>query len=67
MDIQIDNLERVEVKQFLQEHHEDMLKHSPQGSVHALDLTSLKDPSVVFWTVWINTELVKLWGVKKVE
>lgn len=67
MDIQIDNLERVEVKKLLQEHHDDMLKHSPPESVHALDLSSLKDPSVVFWTVWIDDELAGCGALKKLS
>ncbi len=65
MIIKIDNLESAEVKQLLQEHHNDMLKHSPPESVHALDLSSLKAPDVTFWTVWINDELAGCGALKK--
>ena len=67
MKIQIDNLESIEVKQLLQEHHEDMLKHSPPESVHALDLSSLKAPDVTFWTAWINGELAGCGALKKLN
>jgi putative acetyltransferase len=67
MKIQIDNLETIEVKQLLQDHHEDMLKHSPPESVHALDLSSLKAPDVTFWTAWINGELAGCGALKKLN
>ena len=67
MKIQIDNLESIEVKQLLLEHHEDMLKHSPPESVHALDLSSLKTPDVTFWTAWINGELAGCGALKKLN
>ena len=67
MKIQIDNLESIEVKKLLQAHHEDMLKHSPPDSVHALDLSSLKAPNVTFWTAWINDELAGCGALKKLD
>ncbi len=67
MNIQIDNLDSAEVKQLLQEHHDDMLKHSPPESVHALDLSSLKAPDVTFWTVRINGELAGCGALKKLN
>lgn len=67
MKILIDNLESIEVKQLLQEHHEDMLEHSPPESVHALDLSSLKAPDVTFWTAWINGELAGCGALKKLN
>jgi putative acetyltransferase len=67
MKIKIDNLESLEVKKLLQEHHEDMLQHSPPESVHALDLTSLKAPEVTFFTAWINDELAGCGAFKKLD
>jgi len=63
--IKIDKLDGIEVKQLLQEHHEDMLKHSPVESVHALDLSSLKAPEVTFWTAWINDDLAGCGALKR--
>ncbi len=67
MKIKIDKLESLEVKQLLQEHHEDMLQHSPPESVHALDLSSLKSADVTFWTAWINDELAGCGALKKLS
>jgi putative acetyltransferase len=67
MIIKIDNLDGTEVKQLLQEHHEDMLKHSPPESVHALDLSSLKHHDVTFWTAWINGQLAGCGALKKLD
>jgi len=67
MKIKIDKLESLEVKQLLQEHHEDMLQHSPPESVHALDLSSLKSADVTFWTAWINDELAGCGALKKLN
>lgn len=67
MEIQLGNLDSDEVKQLLQDHHEEMLKHSPLESVHALDITALKDPSVSFWIVRINGELAGCGALKKLS
>jgi putative acetyltransferase len=67
MKIQIDNLKSVKVKQLLQEHHNDMLKHSPVESVHALDLSSLKAPEVTFFTAWFDNELAGCGALKKLS
>ncbi|XQW86531.1 GNAT family N-acetyltransferase [Thalassotalea piscium] len=67
MEIKIDNLESSTVKQLLHEHHEEMLKHSPAESVHALNLDSLKTPEITFWTAWINGELAGCAALKKLD
>jgi len=67
MKIQIDNLESIEVKRLLLTHHNDMLKHSPPESVHALDLSSLKAPDVTFLTAWIDGKLAGCGAFKKLS
>jgi len=57
MRIKIDNLNDDDIAQLLQQHHQDMLKHSPEESVHALDLMALKAPEITFWSAWIENEL----------
>jgi len=64
MKIKIDHLESVEIVELLQAHHQDMLQHSPETSVHALDLTALKAPDVTFWTAWFNNELAGCGALK---
>ena len=48
MDIRIGELRNEQVMSLLQEHHQDMLSHSPPESVHALDITSLEKPNITF-------------------
>ena len=67
MKIQIDNLSSDEIKRLLQEHHDDMLQHSPVESVHALDLSSLKASNVTFWTAWIDGELAGCGALKRLD
>ncbi|EDM65208.1 hypothetical protein PE36_17897 [Moritella sp. PE36] len=64
MEIRIDDLKGKEVALLLQEHHQDMLEHTPAESVHALDLTGLKAPEVTFWTAWIDGDLAGCGAIK---
>ena len=41
MDIRTDELSNPHIIKLLQAHHNDMLKHSPVESVHALDIAKL--------------------------
>lgn len=61
MRIEIDDLERPQVLALLEEHLQDMYATSPPESVHALDVSKLKLPSITFgragmvscyWDVW---------------
>jgi len=67
MDIHVGNLRNREVVSLLQEHHEDMLNHSPVESVHALDLSALEDPSITFLSLWINQELAGIGALKELD
>lgn len=50
--IRLDDLRDPRIASFLEEHLQDMRATSPPESVHALDLSRLRDPSVQFWSVW---------------
>ena len=52
MDIRLDDVRGPEIAALLQEHLRDMHRVSPPESVHALDLESLRQPDITFWTVW---------------
>lgn len=47
----VDDLSGPEIAAFLQEHIDEMLATSPPESKHALDLDSLREPGVTFWSV----------------
>lgn len=56
-EIKLDDLTGNEIFELLQEHLSDMKATSPPESIHALDLDSLRDPSVKFWTIWDGKQL----------
>ena len=49
MIIAVDNLQDDEVILLLEEHLVDMHATSPPGSIHALDVASLKSTDITFW------------------
>lgn len=57
MRIAVDDLSRAEVIGLLEEHLTEMQTHSPETSMHALDVTALRKPDITFWTVWDGDEL----------
>jgi len=50
--IRIDDLRGRDIAELLQEHLDEMRKHSPPESVHALDLEALQKPEITFWSIW---------------
>ncbi|PKH08021.1 GNAT family N-acetyltransferase [Moritella sp. Urea-trap-13] len=67
MEIRIDDLTGKEVAQLLQDHHQDMLDHTPAESVHSLDISGLQAPDVTFWSAWIEGELAGCGAIKVIE
>lgn len=67
MDIRIGDLRNEQIVSLLQEHHDDMLSHSPPESVHALDLSALEQPDITFWSLWINQELAGVGALKELD
>jgi len=65
--IYTNELEQEDVVDLLTEHHQDMLKHSPEESVHALDLSALKKPDITFWTLRVNNELAGCCALKELD
>ncbi|HBY87484.1 MAG TPA: GNAT family N-acetyltransferase [Colwellia sp.] len=67
MKISIGSLTHPAVIALLEEHHQDMLLHSPPESVHALDLSALAQNDVTFWCVWKNDELAGCGALKEID
>lgn len=67
MKIKIDNLEDGKVERLLGEHHAEMHLYSPPESIHALNSKSLRDPSITFWSAWIENELAGCGALKEVS
>ena len=62
-----DDLSRAEVVALLREHLDDMVRHSPPGSVHALDAGALRAPDVTFWTAWDGAQLLGCGALKQLH
>ena len=67
MQIRVDPLQSPEIIALLQEHNRDMRLHSPEESVHALDLDALRDPGITFWSVWSGADLAGCGALKQLD
>ncbi|WP_456295091.1 GNAT family N-acetyltransferase [Vibrio sp. AK197] len=67
MEIKTDPLTHPQVLELLQQHLNDMNSNSPEESVHALDVSGLKHPSVTFWTVWEDEQLLGCGALKQLD
>jgi putative acetyltransferase len=67
MDIHVEDPGTADIAQLLREHLEDMHRHSPPESVHALDLDGLRKPDVTFWSVRQGPVLLGCGALKQLE
>jgi len=67
MEIRRGGLERPEVQQLLHEHLQTLAQHSPPGSMHALNLESLRRPDITFWSVWGRGGLMGCGALKELD
>ena len=61
------NFDNLEVNDLLKKHFIELRSVSPAGSTHVLDINGLKDPSIKFWSLWENNELVGCGALKFLE
>ena len=61
------NFDNLEVNNLLKKHFIELRSVSPAGSTHVLDINGLKDPSIKFWSLWENNELVGCGALKFLE
>jgi putative acetyltransferase len=52
------NFDNHEVHELLVKHFIELRFVSPQGSAHVLDIEGLKDPSIKFWSLWEEKDLM---------
>ena len=52
------NFDNPEVNKLLIKHFIELRLVSPEGSAHVLDIAGLKNPSIKFWSLWENSELM---------
>jgi len=52
------NFDNPEVHELLIKHFIELRSVSPKGSAHVLDIAGLKDPSIKFWSLWEENDLM---------
>ena len=52
------NFDNPEVHEFLINHFIELRSVSPESSAHVLDIAGLKDPSIKFWSLWEENDLM---------
>ena len=52
------NFDNPEVHELLIKHFIELRSVSPQGSAHVLDIAGLKDPTIKFWSLWEENDLM---------
>ena len=52
------NFDNPKVHELLIKHFIELRSVSPEGSTHVLDIDGLKDPSIKFWSLWEENELM---------
>ena len=58
------NFNNSKVNKLLVKHFIELRSVSPEGSTHVLDIAGLKDPSIVFWSLWEQNELIGCGALK---
>jgi len=52
------NFNNPEVHELLTKHFVELRSVSPEGSAHVLDIAGLKDPTIKFWSLWEENDLL---------
>tara|TARA_B110000444_G_C18461877_1_gene420628 strand:+ start:54 stop:521 length:468 start_codon:yes stop_codon:yes gene_type:complete len=58
------NFDDPKVNELLIKHFIELRSVSPAGSAHVLDIEGLKDPTIKFWSLWKNNELIGIGALK---
>jgi len=61
------NFENPRVHELLIKHFIELRAASPEGSAHVLDIPGLKDPSIKFWSLWEDENLLGCGALKFLE
>ncbi len=58
------NFDHPKVNQLLNKHFIELRAASPEGSAHVLDISGLKVPSIKFWSLWKEDQLMGCGALK---
>ena len=59
-----DNFDNPEVHELLVKHFIELRSVSPEDSCHVLDIAGLKDPTIKFWSLWDDDQLIGAGALK---
>jgi putative acetyltransferase len=63
----VDDLSGAGTQALVARHLRGMYENSPAESVHAFDLSKLKQPGVTFWSAWVGDEVVGMGALKQLD
>ena len=58
------NFDNAEVDAMLIKHFTELKSVSPEGSAHVLDIAGLKEPTIKFWSLWEDNQLMGCGALK---
>ena len=58
------NFENSKVNEMLIKHFIELRSVSSKGSAHVLDIAGLKDPTIKFWSLWEDNQLMGMGALK---
>jgi len=61
------NFDNPEVHELLIKHFIELRSVSPEESAHVLDIAGLKDPSIKFWSLWEENDLMGSGALKFID
>ena len=67
IEFRLDDLSGEPTRKLIERHLCGMYESSPPESVHAFSLDKLRDPSVMFWSVWIGDEIAGCGALKRLN
>ena len=67
LDIRIDDLSGEGTQALIRRHLAGMHENSPPESVHAFDLSKLKQPGLHFWTGWAGGDIAVMGALKRLD
>jgi putative acetyltransferase len=67
MKIKFDDLTGAAIVKLLQSHLQNLSAITPPGSMHALDLSALRQPEITFWSVWDGEDLLGCGALKELD
>lgn len=65
--LRLDDLSGPATRALIARHLAGMHQHSPPDAVHAFDVDKLREPSVTFWSAWVDTEIAGCGALKELD